>query len=426
MCARVLTPPTVSLRDSQSSLVVGLVGGSHVVNHTFFMLLPPIYLELATSLDVSTTEIGFALGLLGVVVTALQLPFGYVSDRYGRLPVLAISLGAGTLGTVMLVATTTYWWLILAQLVIGVGIAGHHPAHYPLLSAATDPGTRGRAYSIHGFTGAVGFAAPPALIAAGGSVGLVWQDIYGGVAVVSGVFTVGALWILWRWVDDDVTDAPPHEPAAAGATIRGRVGRYLRDLVSAPGIVLLTVLWLVTSTALWGIRQYTALLLEAGYAIPEADAGFAVALMLAISAALILVGGVLVDRFSPGRVLVGGYVAMVAIAVLLAWGALPVVAVLGIVLLFSATGDTSRPARATLADRFSPATDIGKNFGLLTIGISGGQAVAPFILSPVIETWGVQAGFSVIAALGLLALVLTARVLTHDHGAPSGQPQAGD
>ncbi|WP_284007774.1 MFS transporter [Haloarcula pelagica] len=355
---------------SQSRLVVGLVGGSHVVNHAYFMLLPPVFGPLQAELGLTDPQLGVALGLVGVVVTALQLPLGSVSDSRGRTPVLALSLFVGAAGAALTATAGSYAQLLLASVVVGVGIAGHHPAHYPLIGAATTPATRGRAYSVHGFTGAVGFAVPPAAVAAASALGLDWRLAIGAIAAVGAVYAVVAVGLLAARVDDEIT-GPTATDGPSGESLLVRARRELRELVSAPPIVALTVLWFVSSMAGWGIKQYTASLLTGGYPLGEATANAAVSAMLVTGAVLIFGGGWATDRYSPGPVLLGGYVALVAVAGLLALGTLPVLAALALVLVLSATVDASRPARAALADAFSPEGAAGKNFGLLTIGISG-------------------------------------------------------
>ncbi|MDS0259188.1 MFS transporter [Haloarcula sp. S1CR25-12] len=412
----------------QSRLVVGLVGGSHLVNHAYFMLLPPIFGPLRADLGLTSAQLGIALGTVGVVVTALQLPFGSLSDSRGRTPVLAVSLTFGALGALLTATAGSYAWLLAASVVTGVGIAGHHPAHYPLIGAATTPNTRGRAYSVHGFTGALGFAAPPAIVATAATLGVDWRLAIGSIAAVGALYGVACLLAFDRYVDERIThptgsdDTTAQGPATDGSLV-ARARRELRGLLSSPPIVALTVLWFLTSAAGWGIKQYTATLLSTGYPVPDATANFAVSAMLTVGAVVIFGGGWLTDRYAPGPVLVGGYAALVVVAGLLALGTLPVVGALALVLVLSATVDGSRPARAALADALSSDDAAGKNFGLLTIGISGGAAVAPPVLSVVVARAGVAAAFWAIAALGVTAIGLTAVVLSVSRtGIPRVQP----
>jgi MFS family permease len=197
-------------------------------------------------------------------------------------------------------------------------------------------------------------------------------------------------------------------------------------MLSDSGIVLLTVLWLVTSMAAWGIKTQTLPLLTGVYSIEEATGNLLVSAMFVVGAVLMFGGGWLTDRYSPSVVLVAGYVALVAVTAALASGMLPYVGVVGLTLVLAATIDYSRPARATLADRFSQSDNIGKNFGLVTIGISGGAAVAPPVLGYVSDTMGTAASFAAMASLGLLSLALTAVVLRVDTAGTTGTPQPVD
>jgi len=418
--------------ESQSRLVVGLVGGSHLVNHAYFMLLPPVFGPLRADLGLTDAQLGIALGTVGVVVTALQLPFGSVSDSRSRTAVLAISLTFGAVGAVLTATAQSYAWLLAASVVTGVGIAGHHPAHYPLIGAATRPDTRGRAYSVHGFTGVLGFAAPPAIVASAATLGVDWRLAIGAIAALGAVYGVACLLAFDRYVDRHITHpagstrGQDTRATSGHPSLAVRVRRELRAVVSSPPIVALTVLWFLTSAAGWGIKQYTATLLSAGYPIPDATANFTVSAMLTVGALLIFVGGWLTDRHSPGPVLVGGYAALAVVAGLLALGTLPVVGALSLVLVLSATVDGSRPARAALADSLSSAASAGKNFGLLTIGISGGAAVAPPVLAAVVSRAGVTAAFWAIAALGVVAIGLTAVVLAVGNRGITPSAQPGD
>lgn len=418
--------------STQARLVVGLIGGSHVVNHMYFMVLPPITAGLGTDLGLSTGEVGIAIGLVGGLVTLLQLPLGHLSDTKGRTPLLAVSLTFGALGAVLVATAGTYRWLLVGAGVIGIGVAAHHPAHYPLLSEATATDARGRAFSIHGFTGAVGFAAPPGIIAAASWLGFGWRAGVGAIAVAGALYGLVCLYAVVRFVDDDIT-APSDTSRADDPWTASRVVglpvqaiRGFRSLLSSRGIVLVTILWLVTSMAAWGIKSQTLPLLAGGYGMGDAAANVVVSAMLFLGAVTMLGGGWLVDRTSPGLVLTIGYVALVAITGVLATGMLPVLLAVGLTLVLASTVDYSRPARAALADRFSSSEDLGKNFGLVTIGISGGSMIAPPVLGLIADVASIEAAFAAMAVVGLLSLVLLGAVIREDRIAPVAIPQPGD
>ena len=417
--------------SSEGGLVVGLIGGSHFVQHMYFMLLPPIFGPLQSDLNVGLPAVGLAASLVGAVIVSLQLPFGYLSDTRGRTPVLAFSLVVGAVGAGLIATAQTYAWLLVGALVMGVGLAGHHPAHYPLLSAATDSGNRGRAFSVHGFTGALGFAAPPAVVGVAVALGLDWRYGTGAIAVVGALYAVYCMG-RFRGVSREVTHGPDAGTDTGAAetddsdplTLRSlpsRVAGGLRSLASSTGIVLLTVLWFLTSMANWGIQTYTNELLVAGYAVPEGTANLVVSAMLAVGAFAILLGGELSDRYSAQSVILGGFGALIVMTLALAWGQLPRPVVFGLTVVFISSVKVGRPALSKLGDALSAEEDLGKNFGLLTIGISGGGAVAPYVYGVVISATNVRFAFATIAAVGVLAIAMTFVVVgVSDRSLPGG------
>jgi MFS family permease len=278
----------------------------------------------------------------------------------------------------------------------------------------------------------MGFAAPPGIVAATAALGYDWRVPLGVIATIGTIYAVLSLTVVRRYVDRAVT--APSDTSRSGETwslrriagLPGRAVSALRGMLAERGILLVTVLWLVTSMAAWGIKTQTLPLLTGIYGLPEATGNILVSAMFVVGAVLMFGGGWLTDRTSPEFVLVAGYVALVVATGVLATGMLPVALVVVVTLLLASTIDYSRPARATLADRFSRSDSIGKNFGLVTIGISGGSAVAPPVLGFVSDTMGVEASFAVMAALGILSLALTAVVVQAGKARRIGSPRPGD
>ncbi|WP_049915854.1 MFS transporter [Haloferax mucosum] len=392
------------MTERQERRVVGLVAASHVVNHAYLVALAPVIGVVAADLGVSIAAVGLAIGVQGGVVTLLQLPFGYLSDSRSRTLVLALSLVCGTVGIVMTAVSPTYRWLLVSQAVLGVGIAGHHPAHYPLLATATAETNRGRAYSLHALGGALGFAVPYAIAAGIDTLGLDWRWTIATVSVLGAAVSLVVVPLavgLPATLRKPTADARPATRPSLSDVRRGAAA-----LLSSAGLMGLAFLSFLTSAAAWCIRTYSPQLLADGYNLHPSTANLLVSGMLVTGAGTILLGGALTDRIGPGRVALGGYAALAGLATLLASGSLPV-ALLVVVLPFSGTISVSRPARSTLADRLSTRDDLGKSFAVVTIGISLGGAVAPPAFGALIDAAGVRVAFSVVAALGVVSFGVT-------------------
>jgi len=403
-------------------VVVGLVAGSHVVNHAYLLLFAPAFPLLGEEFGASVAALGLTVGVVNAVVTAGQLPLGYVSDSYSHTAVLVGSLAVGTVGAALAALSTSYLALLAAAAVMGAGVAGHHPAHYPLISAAAPDAYRSRAYSVHGFAGAIGLAVPFAAVPAATTLGYGWRTAFGAVAALGAVYTVATV-VVVRRIPGEIAragalaagddDASIHDASAIGATARSladRLREYVATLAGAPMILLLTALWFVNSVAVWGIRTYAATLLAAGYGLADGTASLVASAMLVVGAVVLLGGGYLGDRVGPVPVLYAGYGTLVVLAGALASALLPVLVAVGAVLLLAATVDLSRPARATLTDLASERGDVGKNFALMTIGISLGGAVAPPAFGFVIVVASVEAAFAAVASTAGVALALSALV----------------
>ena len=398
--------------SSRAPVVVALVAGSHVVNHAFLLLLVPAFGPLRAEFGVSLAALGAVVGVVNAVVTAGQLPLGYVSDSYSHGAVLVGSLAVGSVGAALAAVASSYGVLVGAAAVIGAGVAGHHPAHYPLLSAAVSDTYRSRAYSVHGFAGAVGLAVPFAAVPAAAAAGYGWRAAFGAVAAVGGCYTVAAA-VAVRRLPRELTRAGAETNEAGDRRPRAlfaRLGGYLRSVAGAPLVLLLTALWFVNSAAVWGVRTYAATALDAGYGLEAETASLVAGAMLAVGAVVMLAGGSLGDRLGPTPLLYVGYGSLVVLAAAVGSGRLPVVGAVGVVVLLAATIDLSRPARAALTDVASARGDVGKNFALMTVGISAAGAAAPPLYGYVIDAAGVETAFLAVAATAAVALGLSVAV----------------
>jgi len=326
--------------------------------------------------------------------------------------VLAVCLGLGTLGVALVAAAQSYEWLLAGQVVVGLGVAGHHPAHFPLLSDATPESCRSRAFSVHGFAGNLGFGAAPALITGVLAAGYTWRHALALVAAVGGVYGLCVVAVLWARVSDDVTRPAlvGREDDGAAGESRSRWRRFrerIGELAGSPAILALALIALVSSTAAWGVTSYAAVLLTTNYGVATDTANLALTGMFAASAVMILVGGTVVDRIAPGPVMIASFSLVAVVVSVLASGLLVPLAAVGAVVLVGAVRSPSAPARSTLADRISARADLGQNFAVLTIGIMLGSTIAPPAFGFVIERAGYRAAFFGIAGVALVALGLT-------------------
>jgi len=412
--------------SKQTALVVGLISGSQFVNHAFLVLLPPILPVLAADFQVTIGMLGLVLGAQALVNTALQLPFGYLGDHYDRTVALGLSSVLGAAGAIVTGLATNAWELLLGQLVLGIGVAGHHPAHYPLLTDATTADTRGRAFAVYNFGGSLGFATPPVFIAAVVAVhGFSWRHAVGLLGLVGLAYGVLVTAVFARWVDDDIS-APNVESSGSEVTLLGRALSELRTLVAEPGILALALLALLASTANWGVTSYAVVFLTDAYGLSLGLANLTLTGLFVVGAVAILLGGYLTDRFGGGRILVGSFLGFTALVGLVATRVVTAAVAIGLFLLLGAVRSVASPARDELTERLAADGTVAKSFALVTVGIMLGSAIAPPAFGYLIEWLGVQTAFVAVASVGLASTALTVLIVAEFADATRGSSTAGD
>ena len=412
----------------ETKLVVGLVSTSHFVNHMYLVLLPPVFALLVAEFDVTLTELGVALGVMGFFGMICQLPFGYLSDNYGRTLTLGIGLTTAAVGTFVLAFAPSIDLIYVGQAMLGIGIAAHHPAHFPMLSDATPEEHLGRVFSIHGFAGNLGYAAAPAIVTGVLAFqGLTWRHALLVVGVLGGTFAVVAIVLLARYVSVEVTNPAGREREAADyslGAIRDQVVSEMRSLFTSPAILAFALLALVTAMTNWGLRSYAVVLLADGYGLSLNAANAVLTLMFVASAVLILAGGELSDRLSARLVILASYGVVVASSAAVATLLLPVPLAMVAVVLAGGALTMGGPAKDKLINRLSMRGDLGKNFAIITVGVQFGGTVAPPMFGAIIDTTGLELAFYTVAGFALLGSLVIVAILRTYRESLAVQPAA--
>jgi len=425
--ARTWVPAAPSALDRETATVVGLVAGSQYVNHAYLVLLPPVIPVLSEAFGVTVGLLGLVLGASAAANAAFQLPFGYLADHRDRTLTLGLSSLLGGVGALVTAAAPDVRTLLVGQVVLGIGVGGHHPAHYPLLTDAVAEDVRGRAFAVYNFGGNLGFATPPVVVTAvlGLGAGYTWRHAVGLVGAVGLAYGLAVTAVFAARVDDAVT-APNVDGAAAGAPLRERARAALRGLVAEPGILALALLAALATTAGWGVTSYAVVFLTAAYELSLGAANLALTGLFVVGAGAVLLGGVLTDRFGGGRVLLASYLGVTALVGLLAARLVPAVGAVGLLLLVGGARSGGGPARDELTGRLAATGTVGTSFAVVTVGLMLGSTVAPPLFGYVIDAAGPTAAFWLIAATAGLTTLVTLAVLARYVDRPAEDAAAAD
>ena len=159
-------------------------------------LILPVFMLLAVDLPGFTPQsAGLAMGVYGLTQALLQQPFGWLSDRWGRRPVLLLGLALFAAGGVVAALAETMPALIAGRALQGCGaIAGvamalaadvTRPQRRPLIMAMIGIGIGGS------FLASMALSVPLALLL--GLAGLFWLTVAFALAGIALVLTVPRL-----------------------------------------------------------------------------------------------------------------------------------------------------------------------------------------------------------------------------------------
>jgi len=113
-----------------------------------------------------TPHVALYVGLIMSVAALCQFisspTLGYLSDIYGRRPILLWSLVGGMIGFVVFGIGGALWVLFLGRIIDGL-TAGDTPAMYAYIADVSAPSDRARLYGILGAAGGFGFLVGPAI-----------------------------------------------------------------------------------------------------------------------------------------------------------------------------------------------------------------------------------------------------------------------
>ena len=384
---------STSLR--QDARVIGLVGVSHGVSHFYHLILAGLFPWLKAAFTLSYAELGFLMSVFFVVSGVGQALSGFLVDRVGARRVLFAGhalLGGGAL---VLASAPNYAMLVLGSLVAGCGNAVFHPAGYTLLNQNVSKERLPYAFSVHGISGNIGWAAAPLFLAAVATLSS-WRT------ALLCASAIPALMLLTLFLNRRVLGT--NLPVQTAAQKAG--GSF--DFLRLPAVWMCFGFFFLTSVALGGIQAFSSTSLTSLYGISLATAATAYTTFMLSSAAGMVAGGFLAARaHNHDRTIAICFLFAVALALLLAASIVPgplVVLVMGAIGL--STG-VAGPSRDLLIRAAAPPNATGRVFGVVYSGLDSGMAVGPVLFGMLMDG-GHPAGLFIGVALFQTLAIATA------------------
>jgi MFS transporter, DHA1 family, tetracycline resistance protein len=296
-------------------------------------------------------------GLLSTSYAVMQFLFGPIigslSDRFGRRPILLISLFVMSLDYLVMAIAPTIWLLLAARVVAGITAATYSTAT-AFIADITPPEKRGARFGLIGACFGVGFVAGPLIGGLLASVDL-HAPFYAAAALALANMIFG-----YFVLPETVTDATRRPFSLARANPLGA----LRAVSKLPGVKRVLTCFLILGIAMNVYPAIWAYYGQARFGWDSTMVGLSLALYgisFAVGQAVLV--GPLIKRFGEHRA--AHYGMWVDITTLAALGLVTQGAHALIITPITALGGVVTPALQALASRAAPADAQGELQGVL-------------------------------------------------------------
>ena len=390
--------------------VIGLVGLAHGTSHFFHLMLPPLFPWLMKDFSLSYTEAGMLMTVFFVISGVGQALAGFVVDRTGARPVLFAGIALLALSGIVLGVATTYPMLMLSAAVAGLGNSIFHPADFTVLNRRVAQPRLGHAFSVHGLSGNIGWAAAPVFMA--GIAATAGWHAAGFAAAGVGAFVLAVLWWRRDVLDDAAADvvAPAHEASRP-------VPAHQLAFLASPAVWLCFAFFFLTTSAFGILQNYAPAILGNVYGVSLVLATAGLTSYLAGSAVGTIVGGFLATRSEHNeRVIALALGLAAAMALLLASGWVSSSLLLPMMVVMGFGVGTAGPNRDLLVRRAATSqfgkASFGRVYGFVYSGLDTGLALSPLIFGPLLDAGRFNAALTAVAVLQAASLLTALRVGT--------------
>ncbi len=361
-----------------------------------FSLILPLLPFYAETFNASETAVGLLLAANAVTQMVGAPTIGRFSDRYGRKPLLIVSLAGTVVGFLLLGLSGALWMLFLSRIVDGL-LGGNISLAQAYIADVTDEKNRAKGLGIIGASFGLGFIFGPALggtLSAGGNYALP-------AFVAAGLSALNLIGVL-IWLPESLPPEKRHERAENPRTAFSF--RQLWEALRLPcvGPLLNVRLWYGLAFTMF---ETTFSLFAAKRLGLDAQATSYVLTYVGVLVVLVQGGGIsqLTRRFTDKQLIFAASVLLTLS--LIAWGLSPNLTVLLIVLapLALASGTMNVVSNSALTKSVYPEQVGG------TLGLSASLGSLTRIVSPILGGFLMQSvgAFAPGMLGGLIMLGLT-------------------
>jgi len=396
-------------RRASDVRVISLISLAHGSSHFFHLILPPMFPWLKAEFGFNYAELGLLMTIFFVVSCIVQAASGFLVDRIGARPILFAGVGLLALAALTYSQSNGYAMLVLGAVIAGCGNGVFHPVDYTLINHKISPPNLPYAYSIHGVTGYLGWAAAPAFMVAMTTV-FDWRIAFLAAAALE-AFILLTIWLCKDRLVDDVqarreqseTDHAANNPSGTPMSTFG--------FMKLPVVWLCWVFFFFSMAATSGLQSFAPTSLFEIYDLAVSSGNYYLTLMSIGAAGGMLLGAYFATRLKvPERIITICFTINIVMGLLLATGLVPSEIILMAFIVIGLGLGIAAPSRDLMIRSATPSGSSGRVYGIVYSGIDLGAALSPLLFGILLDIGLPKLLFIGVALLQLMIILIGFKV----------------
>lgn len=366
----------------------GVLGAAHSLNHSLFLVLPPLLSNIATSLNVSFQTLGLVATVTFLIYGTGALAGGPLSDMIGSVKVARISVGLAGVSSLLFLVCTEIYVFSAAMFLMALWASFYHPTANKLIAQAF-PKAPGNAMGIHNAAGNAGQVLTPTVAFLLG-VTVDWRFSF----VFFGVLSIATALVMNKIVIAE--DAPT-----------GMKKLEVSEFLKIPNLWMLLLFNAFVGFIFRGVEVYFPTYLRLGEGYTGEFAAVSSSLILFFGIAGQLIGGRGSDKLGPTKLVLGSVAFVFASLLLLLLLPTSYVSVVAFTFIYGVAVFAHQPSMTNLISRITPRSLMGLSFGVMFFFSFGVGSIAAAVLGWLTDGYGVVIAFWSNAVVSAALLLLT-------------------
>ncbi|MDH7477294.1 MAG: MFS transporter [Candidatus Bathyarchaeota archaeon] len=381
------------LEDSKKNIHIALLGAAHSLNHSLFVIAPPLLSLIMNELGTSKSVIGAVATIASMLYGVGALVGGPLGDRIGENKTITLCLMFSGLSTFVMFAASamhSIYVYAVALTLMAAWASLYHPTANSLISKAFKVRVA-ETMGLHGVGGTLGVVLTPYIAwFLGVNFGWSWAFI-----------AFGILCVLLALIFLKNFNKAERREEKSGTIIEALKIRELWALL---------IFNIAIGFFMKGVELFFPTYLEENRGIDSMWASIAYTMLLAAGVPGQWIGGRTADKMGSKKVLIatsfGVCVSLLSLLFLPAYN----VGIAIFIIFYGVSFYAHQPALNSLTGLLSPQNQRGAVYGVFFFTSFGIGSFSQFVAGYVADMYGFDAAFYVLTVFAIIALILSFKI----------------